>query len=70
MIRINRRVAPLKSGKANGVDPNLGIAINRLNSEAVRCHEMAAKLVRNCGQAAMACSVWEGFVVESPQFGF
>jgi hypothetical protein len=38
LMRINRRVAPLKSGKASGLEPNLGIVINRVNAQARRCH--------------------------------
>jgi hypothetical protein len=38
LMRIRRRVAPLKSGKASGLEPNLGIVINRVNAQARRCH--------------------------------
>jgi hypothetical protein len=38
LMRIRRRVAPLKSGKANGLEPNLAIVVNRVNAQALRCH--------------------------------
>jgi hypothetical protein len=38
LMRISLRVAPLKSGKANGLEPNLGIVVNRVNAQARRCH--------------------------------
>jgi hypothetical protein len=37
LMRISLRVAPLKSGKANGLEPNLGIVVNRVNAQARRC---------------------------------
>jgi hypothetical protein len=33
-------VAPLKSGKANGLAPILGIVVNRVNRVAGGCHEV------------------------------
>jgi hypothetical protein len=42
LTRINLRVAPRKAGKANGLEPILGIA-NRVNAGAGRCHDACGR---------------------------
>ena len=42
LTRIRRRVAPLKSGKASMLEPNLAIANNRVNAPVGRCHDVCA----------------------------
>ena len=38
LMRTSRRVVPRKSGKENGLLPDLGIVENRVNGGAGRCH--------------------------------
>src|SRR5580658_10368518 len=46
LMRMSRRVAPLKSGKVSGLEPNLGIVVNRVNAQARRCHGAQAWRVK------------------------
>ena len=60
LMRISRRVAPLKSGKANGLEPNLGIAVNRVNARAGQCHGSSGRLwctAAKCEGATAVCTL-------------
>src|SRR5262249_50690350 len=60
LITTSQRVAPLKSGKAIDVEPDLSIVIFRLNANASRCHGAAPDFA-SVGHAPKVCRAQQTF---------